>query len=36
MENLIVKVVDAAGDPVEGAKVQVELKNHAYGFGVAL
>jgi GH35 family endo-1,4-beta-xylanase len=36
MENLKVQVVDDDGQPIEGAEVQLKLKNHAYGFGVAL
>lgn len=33
---LIVKVVDALGNPIEGAKVQVALKQHGFGFGSAI
>jgi GH35 family endo-1,4-beta-xylanase len=36
MEELRVRVIDRHGNPVQGAKVHVELKNHAFGFGVAL
>jgi GH35 family endo-1,4-beta-xylanase len=36
MEDLKVQVADRNGKPVEGAKVRMELKNHAYGFGVAV
>jgi len=34
--DLKVQVVDAAGKPVEGAKVQVNMKKHAFGFGTAV
>ena len=33
--NLTVEVVDAAGHPVPGAQVHVEMKRHAFGFGSA-
>lgn len=36
MENMLVEVVDQRGNPIPGARVQVELKNHAFGFGAAL
>ncbi len=36
MENLLVKVTDRNGNPVPGARVRMELKNHAFGFGAAL
>jgi len=35
-EDLRIAVVDRAGNPLPGAKIHVELKNHAFGFGVAL
>jgi GH35 family endo-1,4-beta-xylanase len=35
-ENLKLTIVDAAGKPVPGAKVSVELKNHAFGWGTAI
>jgi len=34
--DLIVKVVDAQGQPVEGATVDIELQRHAFGFGTAV
>ncbi|MCK4564973.1 MAG: endo-1,4-beta-xylanase [Verrucomicrobia bacterium] len=34
-EDLKITVVDRFGNPVSNAKVHVELKNHAFGFGVA-
>ncbi len=34
--NLTVKVVDAAGAPVEGAKVEVKMRRLAFGFGSAV
>jgi len=34
-EDLRIVVVDKYGHPVAGAKVHAELKNHAFGFGVA-
>jgi GH35 family endo-1,4-beta-xylanase len=33
---LTVKVVDGLGNPIEGAKVHVALKQHAFGFGSAI
>jgi len=33
MDDLRVVVQDAAGNPVDGALVEVELQQHAYGFG---
>lgn len=36
MADLKIQVVDRNGHRVEGAKVHAELKNHAFGFGVAL
>ncbi|VGO19240.1 endo-1,4-beta-xylanase [Pontiella sulfatireligans] len=36
MENMLVEVVDRQGRPIPGARVQMELKNHAFGFGAAL
>ena len=33
--DLTVRVVDAAGRPVPGAKVHVEQRRHAFGFGTA-
>jgi GH35 family endo-1,4-beta-xylanase len=34
--NLRIRVEDRHGHGIEGAKVRVELKKHAYGFGVAV
>lgn len=34
--ELSVKVVDAAGKPMQGAKVRIELQKHAFIFGVAV
>ncbi|MFI5381538.1 MAG: hypothetical protein ACHRHE_19750, partial [Tepidisphaerales bacterium] len=31
--NMVVSVVDAAGKPVPGAEVHVQMKRHAFGFG---
>lgn len=36
MEEMRIRVVGQNGNPLEGAKVHMELKNHAFGFGVAL
>ena len=36
MADLTVKVVDADGKPVPGAKVSVEQTRHAFGFGAAI
>jgi GH35 family endo-1,4-beta-xylanase len=35
-KDLIVKVVDAQGNPVSGASVGVEMQKHEFGFGSAL
>jgi GH35 family endo-1,4-beta-xylanase len=34
--DLTVRVLDAAGKPVSGAKVSVRMKRHAFGFGSAV
>ncbi|WP_415381917.1 endo-1,4-beta-xylanase [Halosimplex sp. TS25] len=34
--DLAVEVTDAAGDPVEGAAVEVAMREHAFGFGTAI
>lgn len=34
--DLTIRVVDAAGKPVPGAKVSATLKRHAFGFGTAI
>ena len=34
--DFVVEVVDAAGRPVPGAEVTVELRRHAFGFGTAV
>ncbi len=34
--DLVVNVVDADGNPVEGATVNVDMQKHAFGFGSAL
>ena len=34
--DLVVKVVNANGDPIEGAKVEVKMRRHAFGFGSAV
>ena len=34
--DLTVRVTDAAGNPVEGAKVRVAMTRHAFGFGSAV
>ena len=31
--DLTVRMVDAAGEPIQGADVQVQMKRHAFGFG---
>jgi PKD repeat protein/GH35 family endo-1,4-beta-xylanase len=36
MANLTVEVVDAAGNPISGAVVEVKLVEHAFGFGSAV
>ena len=36
MADLEIRVVDAAGNPVEGAAVEVEMQRHAFGFGSAV
>jgi endo-1,4-beta-xylanase len=34
--KLTIRVIDADGKPVEGAKVRVEMKRHQFGFGSAV
>lgn len=34
--DLLLKVVDAAGNPVGGAKVEVKMQRHRFGFGSAV
>ncbi len=34
--DLTVKVVDAAGKPVSGAKIEVRMKRHAFGWGTEI
>lgn len=34
--DMVVRVLDAGGQPVQGAKVSATLKRHAFGFGTAI